>query len=319
MHKFSPIFTVPLIIIFSFIVGFVSLGAMLNLFLFPFRVESASIPHDYILYVSDKTGNQDIYSYDLVTKESANLTDHAGDDMNPQLSPDGKTMIFYSDRSGTNQIYSMSLTTHKTIRLTFDNGEDYDPSFSPTGHLIVFKSTRDDKRGDIFLMQANGRDQTNLTPWRDLTEEWDPIFSSDGKKIIFVSRHGANAASDEIFSMDLDGKNLQQLTKNSVSDWYPSINPQTGQIAFVSKDPVTHTDAIFTMNLDGSHKKVISHPLGNSDDPSWDTTGKKIIFINQTNNDAIYTVYTMNADGTDTKQIIKTHNDELSPLFSPAS
>src|SRR5260221_2335570 len=72
-----------------------------------------------ILFVSNKTGNWDIYEMDLATKETVDITNNAADDMNPQVSPDGKTVVFYSNRKSTtapqigqptNQIYTLNLT-----------------------------------------------------------------------------------------------------------------------------------------------------------------------------------------------------------------
>ena len=148
-----------------------------------------------ILYSSNPEGNYEIYQMSLKDKKPVNLTQNSADDMNPQLSPDGDLIVFYSNRSGSNQIYQMSLETKAVKQLTNSPANDYDPSFSPDGSKIVFKSTRDDKLGDIFVMDSDGSNEENLTRKRTKTEEWDPTFSADGSKIIFVVRSGSDDAS----------------------------------------------------------------------------------------------------------------------------
>jgi len=74
---------------------------------------------------------------------------------------------------------------------------------SPDGKWIVF-----DLLGDIYLMPSTGGDAKLLTggPAYDV----QPRFSPDGKKIAFTSdRDGL----DNLWIMDIDGKNLKQITK----------------------------------------------------------------------------------------------------------
>ena len=56
------------------------------------------------------------------------------------------------------------------------------PSRSPDGEKIAFTSYRNGNR-DVFVMRANGADQTRLTTSGE--EEWFPSFSPDGSRIAF--------------------------------------------------------------------------------------------------------------------------------------
>ena len=270
-----------------------------------------------ILYSSNPEGNYEIYQMSLKDKKPVNLTQNSADDMNPQLSPDGDLIVFYSNRSGSNQIYQMSLETKAVKQLTNSPANDYDPSFSPDGSKIVFKSTRDDKLGDIFVMDSDGSNEENLTRKRTKTEEWDPTFSADGSKIIFVVRSGSDDATDELFSMNSDGSEIKQLTKNKIVDWYPSINPRTGQILFISRDDDSDSDDLYQMNEDGEGRERIISLIGNDADPAWDQNGEKIVFIRE--NDTNYDLFIMNADGSSLEKILETDADELSPIFLPLS
>ena len=76
---------------------------------------------------------------------------------------------------------------------------------SPDGKWIVF-----DLLGDIYIMPSTGGDARLLTggPAYDV----QPRFSPDGKKIAFTSDRGG---IDNLWIMDIDGRNLKQITKEN--------------------------------------------------------------------------------------------------------
>jgi TolB protein len=268
-----------------------------------------------VIFVSNKSGNQEIYSMNLATKEIVNLTNHTANDMNPQSSPDGKSLVFYSDRDGDNEIYHLDLATLRTKQLTQNRFQDYDPEFSPDGTFIAYKSNSDDNKGDIFIIPTDlSKPAVNLTPTLPTTEEWDPTFTKDGKKLVFVSRTKETHDSDELFTVSIDGSNLTQLTDNIIPDWYPSTLPN-GQIIFISKADPFSGDHIFSSNIDGTRRQILVDQEGNNDDPHINPNANKIIFINDKSE--AYNIYTSNIDGSNIELLLDTPENELSPIFLP--
>ena len=267
-----------------------------------------------ILFVSNKNGNYDIYKMNLATLETIPLTSDSSDEMNPQLSPDNSHIVYYSNRDGDNEIYTIDLATNTLTQLTKNTAGDYDPSYSPDGKQIVFKSNRDDGYGDIFIMNANGTGQKNLTPNRKSSEEWIPVFTKDGARIIFVSRSGRDHKSDELYSMNKNGSDIIQITNNNVADWYPSRYGDN-QLLFISQDTPNDDDDIYISNLDGSGRIKLTSKPGDNSDPSFSNELKAIVYIN--NSDGDYDLYYMNPDGSGVRKIIDTPYTELSPIFLP--
>lgn len=275
-----------------------------------------------ILFVSDRSGNYEIYRMDLETRIPENLTNNPNSDMNPQVSPDGNFIVFYSDRAisptepkHNNEIYKMDLRTKEVVQLTENNAADYDPSYSPDGQHILFKSNRDDGHGDIFRMNSDGLDQINLTKDRSATEEWDPTFTPDGTKIIFVSRLTLKHEDDELFIMNADGTGIMQLTKDTVPDWYPSINPKTGRILFTAKSTPLMPDDLYETDETGTIRERLTTLPGNDNDAAWSTDGKTIVFINDHDKD--YDLYVMDRATKDISLLENTPSVELSPVFLP--
>ncbi len=89
------------------------------------------------------------------------------------------------------------------VEFETDEGTWMTVDVSPDGKWIVF-----DLVGDIYLLPFTGGDAKQLTS--GAAYDVQPRFSPDGKKISFTSdRDGL----DNLWVMDVDGKNLKQITK----------------------------------------------------------------------------------------------------------
>jgi Tol biopolymer transport system component len=88
-------------------------------------------------------------------------------------SPDGRTLAF----TGVGGIYTVHADGSGLRRLT---GHSYGPTWSPDGRKIAFISDRDDRAhhaSDIFVMNADGSGQRNLTDTPNVSEHtasWAP-------------------------------------------------------------------------------------------------------------------------------------------------
>ena len=81
---------------------------------------------------------------------------------------------------------------------------------------IAFTSRRDGN-SEIYVMDADGKNQRNLANNRD--DDWWPSWPPDGKRIVFVSERDGNS---EIYVMDADGGNQRRLTNNPHGDGGPA-------------------------------------------------------------------------------------------------
>ncbi len=93
----------------------------------------------------------------------------------------------------------------KEVSFTVDEGTWMNLDVSPDGKQIVF-----DLLGDIYIMPISGGKAKVLRQGKAM--EVQPRFSPDGKKISFTSDAGGG---DNVWVMDVDGKNARQITKES--------------------------------------------------------------------------------------------------------
>jgi Tol biopolymer transport system component len=179
----------------------------------------------------------------------------------------------FADADGTNP----ARLTGPVRQLTVNAIIERFPAISPDGAKIAF--SRRDGTDDIWVMNADGTGQTNLTntPGNDLF----PNFSPDGAEIVFSSNRRApdGTTDSEIYVMNADGSNLRPLTNNSVTDESPVFSPDGTKIAFTStRNGNTNVEInnkeIWVMGSVGSSPVRLTNNSVEDSDPDWgaDTT-----------------------------------------------
>ena len=197
---------------------------------------------------------------------------------------------------------------------------------------IVFSSDRD---GDleIYMMGVDGGNLQNLSnnPSSDTT----PSGSSDGKRIAFMSTRDGHVHAKhgypiyDIYVMDADGGNQQNLTNNPHYDLSPSWSPDGKRIAFASNMFALDGERarlifdICVMNADGGDpQRLTNNPLDDRD-PSWSPDGERIVFSARReghvehNLDITYEIYVMAPDGGNEQRLTDNRNNDWKPSWSP--
>ncbi len=113
-----------------------------------------------IVFNSDRGGSPQIYIMDVDGTNLRRLTFQGNYNSSPRWSPRGEKIAFMC-QMGNNQICLINPDGSGVQQLT-TVGNNEDPSWSPDGRHIAFTSTRAGRR-DIFVMHADGTEQTRLT------------------------------------------------------------------------------------------------------------------------------------------------------------
>ncbi len=85
---------------------------------------------DRIAFVSERTGNGDLYLFDLAVNGLYRLTESEGIfNKHPSWSPDGTALVFWSNRGAEKhrQIWRIDVNSRETIELSHNNFDDWDP------------------------------------------------------------------------------------------------------------------------------------------------------------------------------------------------
>lgn len=232
----------------------------------PFWRPTATVPR-MLVYVAKEFGSNDLFLLDASGGNRTRLTDDPASDMQPCFSADGKKIVFVSNRDGTNDIWLLQRTDGAEIvagtttadvrltQLTFGPADDQWPCFSPDGTLIVFQSDADDGDGvsdtDLYVVPAAGGALTNLTPGaaNDSNQGGPSWGGASGDKILF---HDDRAGDWDIWVMDDDGTNLQQLVGGTLMQGHPTWFPDGSRFSF------TEARAIWTADPDGGNREQVT-------------------------------------------------------------
>lgn len=124
-------------------------------------IESMDLSADgaWLLYDSNRLGNQDIFKLALAGGEPVQLTRDGADDFGPAFSADGREIAFYSVRHGTRDLFVMDADGRDVRQVTEGPGQDYFPDWAPDGTQLVYTGTAPDAAREVFTVarDADGR------------------------------------------------------------------------------------------------------------------------------------------------------------------
>jgi Tol biopolymer transport system component len=203
------------------------------------------------------------------TGEAARRLTRVG--FNPSWSPDGTQLAFTTENVelfpqnpyGRSELWTVNVNTGETRRLLDEDAAL--PSWSPHNHRIAFTRKRGNP-GGVWTIRAKGGTATPVT--RDPARDWNPIWSSDGKYLYFVSDRSGSMNLWRVPIDEASGKTLAEPEPISTPAAYlahPSISADGKRIAYTS---VLITANIQQLTLDTS--------IAIKGDPAWVTSGSRL-------------------------------------------
>ena len=165
-------------------------------------------------------GTTNIYSAAVGSGNPTQLTTGAAIDTSPSYSPDGSRIVFESDRGGSPQLYIMGAGGGGAQRISYGEGSYSTPVWAPTGDLIAY-TRQSGGQFHIGIMSPDGSNERILSSSGSVQE--GPTWAPNGRVIAFFREPGGDAGPG-LYSIDIWGRNEQQLTTESfASD--PSWSP----------------------------------------------------------------------------------------------
>jgi Tol biopolymer transport system component len=257
-----------------------------------------------IAFMSDRTGNWELYIMDSNGGNLLDLTNNPANDGVPIQIGGQNRLAFASDRDGDGlDLFVMDLEGGNVTNITHSPASNEIPiAWSPNGEELAFFS---DQNGatEIFLLQANGEGLLNLTQ-RDGAQAFDDWSAEPGRFMLSVSS-GTGIAP---LITDLAGDTHQVLTDGSFPAGGGRWSPDGQKIAFMGVTPESGSINIFMVDAAGGEPVNLTRSPSNDRFPKWSPDGSKIAFISD--RDGNSEIYTMDIDGSHLTDLTNSPADE---------
>jgi Tol biopolymer transport system component len=134
-------------------------------------------------------------------------------------------------------------------------------------------------------------------------------FPGTNGKLVFETNRDGN---EEVYTMNADGTNRVDLTRNPADDTDPRWSADGSRIVFASNRSGNYQ--IYTMNADGSGVTRVTHDGNDDRRPTWTADGH-ILFQNGTFPNRV--IYRISADGNGLQQLTPVSSDNATVAAAP--
>jgi len=168
----------------------------------------------YIIFTSTRSGDLELYRFDMATEEVIQLTDELGYDGGAFFSRNSDKIVWRANRpegedaaqyrgllrqdaiepSALN-LFVADIDGSNPVQVTDLPGANWAPFFHPSGEQIIFASNHHTLDGggrefDLFMVNVDGTGLSKIT--NSGTFDAFPMFNSDGSKLVFSSNRRAD-------------------------------------------------------------------------------------------------------------------------------
>lgn len=170
---------------------------------------TASPDGKYIIFTSTRSGDLELWRYEIKTEKFLQLTNTLGYDGGAFFSRDSKHIVWRASRP---------------------QGKE-----AETYKKLLADGYVEPKELNIFMADIDGKNVKQVTKLPGAN--WAPFFHPDGKKILFCSNHHSLDKGGRIFDLfmiNIDGTGLKKITNSETFDAFPMFSYDGKKLVFCS-------------------------------------------------------------------------------------
>ncbi len=208
-------------------------------------------------------------------------------------------IVFANDTTGNKEIYIVDYDGKNLTRLTSDKNIALLPRWSYDSRKIYYTTYRYGNP-DIFVVDLVLRKIAPISMFSGLNLIGG--VSSDDKNIVMtLSKGGGNT---DIYTLDLDSKNVKRLTSDYYVNGSPSFSPDGKFITYVSNR--AGNPQIYIMEIATGVTRKLTN-MNWADSPQWSPSGEWIVFAGRYNKLHPIDIFLVDITGT---RIVRLTSDE---------
>src|SRR5688572_4892836 len=247
----------------------------------------------------EKRDVKEIYISDYDGFNARRITINRNLNINPNWSPDGRSIAYSSYRTGVPDILISNIYAGTMENPTKGVGQNFLPMFSPDGTRLLFMSMRDGN-SEIYLMNRDGSDVRRLT--NNPAIDGSPTWSPTGTQIAFTSER---TGSPQVYVMNVDGSGVRRISSESYADratWSPA---PFNEIAYSARTGPGFDIKI--LNIGSGETRQITFGEGTNESPVWAPNGRHLAFMSTRQGRS--QIFTVARDGRNLRQITRDGNN----------
>ena len=279
-----------------------------------------------IAFISDRDGNREIYTGDLNWMDGysqwrvgnlVNISKTIENEWTPVFSPVDKLIAFstYFPGDDNYDIFLMDYDGDRKQNITKTSGYEKFPQFSHDGTFLIYQGWIRGKM-EIFFTNIIDKNMINITKSynsNDIISHGNALSPGDNT-IVFTSDREGNR---NIYLMNINGSNLNQLTSHEANDYEPVYSPDGKSIVFTSERDGNRE--IYSIEIESRRLTNLTKNSKNDWNPRFYPDGNKIIFQSERDNN--WEIYRMDLNGANQTNLTNHPSTDYSfvviPLINP--
>jgi tricorn protease len=149
-----------------------------------------------IAYVSDESGEQEVWVFDIAGGTRKKLTSHASEKADLTWSPNSQKLAFSAD----NRIFEVDAAGGAMREIAHNPAGGFNISqYTADGRWLVYSRRDDEQNADVYVYDIAGKKEYDVTrsPWNETTGQITP----DGKTLVFTSNR--DGTTTQLYAVSL--------------------------------------------------------------------------------------------------------------------
>lgn len=149
-----------------------------------------------LAYVSDESGEEEVWVYDLATAQRRKLTTQPSVKGDLTWAPNSQKLAF----TGNNRLWEVDASGGAVRELAYNQAGGFVVGqYSADGNWLTYTKRDDDQNADVFVFDVRTRREVNVT--RNPFNDNNGVMTPDGKHVLFTSNRDNGVA--QLFAVSL--------------------------------------------------------------------------------------------------------------------